>query len=103
MTTASGKTQHTAGPWLLDRKNGCISGRGINGTQVATTFFIGSSEAQKAEEQANALLITAAPELLRTVRGLVGILKKYRHDDRICEAAIAEAMQTYAAATGEAP
>ncbi len=71
------KTQHTAGPWIIqehkDKNFGIDLTEGKKGKVICnvTSHYIAEHE----EAQANARLIAAAPELLAALQDLVAISK----------------------------
>ena len=73
-------TKHTAGPWKskrenMERPNGELFARWQVGSMNADPWDIATlesfSEAVDAEQDANARLIAAAPELLEALKGMV--------------------------------
>jgi hypothetical protein len=60
------KTQHTPGPWILHRKSARI--------EVAIPSMPRSSYAFSLDDEANARLISAAPELLKALNELLARL-----------------------------
>ena len=80
------KAKHTPGPWLIDRlreKNEY----GIEGIDISSpTYYkfasIWNMEGLKDENEANAKLIVAAPELLQ------GLIDAAHMDDDICKCTV---------------
>lgn len=69
-------TNHTPGPWVRDTGSGFgCDVRAENGRKVAATWGINNGDphrpAYRAECDANARLIAAAPELLRALEAIV--------------------------------
>lgn len=85
---------HTPGPWVVDgRRGGVWQGKvdRINGLRIAVVDL---SVGREEEDQANACLIAAAPELLEALR-LVMAEADFGDEElkRRCLAAIAKAVQ----------
>lgn len=78
--------QHTPGPWTMEPRNysiadtgdydGCYEVRGANKERVV--------ELWGDEDEANARLIAAAPELFRIVEGVVGMLGACNVESGVC-------------------
>lgn len=95
-------TQHTPGPWSLDKHTNCDI-VAANGTlEIATTHeaLLTGGYRDPATAQADAKLIAAAPELLALVIQYRDDLKRPPHGDSLyrrmeaIEAAIAKAVQS---------
>lgn len=73
-------TSHTPGPWLRDDTSGMkCDVRASNGRKVALCWGLGNGDnyrkEYKAECDANARLIAAAPELLESAKAIAEILR----------------------------
>jgi hypothetical protein len=88
--------QHTPGPWFTFANGQCIGGPvgplgNPSGAETAGIAHCGMGLRTGTEIQANARLISAAPELLETLRELVEaycragtpLSKDERHEDRL--------------------
>ncbi|MGK0556132.1 hypothetical protein [Bordetella bronchiseptica] len=84
-------TRHTPGPWARDIGSGFgCDVRAENGRKVAATWGINNGDphrpAYRAECDANARLIAAAPELLEALETLVADFADYPASERPCHA-----------------
>lgn len=61
---AQQQARHTPGPWTFDDNMGCRDIRGADGKPIASTHGLANDD----EDQANARLIAAAPELLAALK-----------------------------------
>ena len=59
--------EHTKGPWKKNGEQVILS----DGSSIEQSYF----KREKEEAEANAQLIAAAPELLQSVRNLVGLVR----------------------------
>ncbi|WP_148316759.1 hypothetical protein [Achromobacter xylosoxidans] len=104
-------TNHTPGPWARDTGSGFgCDVRAENGRKVAATWGINNGDpnrpAYRAECDANARLIAAAPELLEALESCVIWNGKRGPDDNLLPidrqpGEIAKAMRAIAKAKGE--
>jgi len=82
------KTQHTAGPWIIqehkDKNFGIDLTEGKKGKVICnvTSHYI----AEHQEAQANARLIAAAPELLEELQHISERIGTVRPNDAFCQA-----------------
>jgi len=76
-------TQHTPGPWLLNTQYADIEVRGPadSGVLIATMAPWGDAADAPSPQAANARLIAAAPELLKTLVGLLDSMAEIRSGD----------------------
>lgn len=100
-------TKHTPGPWIRDTGSGYgCDVRAESGRKVAVTWGIGNGDphrqAYRAECDANARLIAAAPELLAALEALLDMDVAYQRGPRVQEA-VAVARSAIAKAKGEQP
>ena len=88
-------TKHTQGPWWFDQDTGEITCEAREGKVEIATVEIGWAPAFEAEQQANARLIAAAPELLEALKEAMGGYTEFSVGDREllrkCRATIAKA------------
>lgn len=69
------KSKHTPGPWT--EENGLVSaGKGLDRIKIASMHWAPSHQVARPEQQdANARLIAAAPELLEELADLLGVIQ----------------------------
>ena len=93
--------KHTPGPWMRDRESGFdCDVRAVNGRKIASVNVQNQPKSKegwalrKKENEANACLIAAAPELLKALQRFVKVMdESYDYPDtsgelqRLCEAA----------------
>lgn len=90
-TTATEQTKHTPGPWHIGDTNTNFSPKvyGADGYMTADCSRI--QKRTDAEEQANARLIAAAPDLLAALKSVVAIADRKTVEFDNARAAIAAA------------
>ena len=97
-------TKHTPGPWAVDGTNVGIPLRCFNGEALQEFSTLGDSEVCTDEDEANALLIAAAPDLLESLQSVLAFFREFDgpdvFDEIECEA-LTKARAAIAKATGE--
>ncbi|CAB3858572.1 hypothetical protein LMG26854_03347 [Achromobacter aegrifaciens] len=89
-------TKHTPGPWHRDTASGFgCDVRANNGRKVAATWGVNNGDPHRpeyrAECDANAHLISAAPELLAAIEGVLRVADRATVEFDAARAAIAKA------------
>ena len=94
----SDKTKHTPGPWRTKREGFStvyVEAR-IDGGLIQEVAACGPTEAGRDQQEANARLIAAAPELLEALRGIMKL------DEDLCSEGSIEALDKARAAIAKA-
>ncbi len=94
----SDKTKHTPGPWRTKREGFStvyVEAR-IDGGLIQEVAACGPTEAGLEQQEANARLIAAAPELLEALRGIMKL------DEDLCSEGAIEALDKASAAIAKA-